>query len=445
MTALAILVALAQDPTPIEIGADVPVTLASALFRVDVKEEKLLEAFFADVPAGRTLAMEILDPGGRLAARGRNANSACWRATPGAWTIRATDPARKPVDAPAHLRLVEAAAVDDPVEPNDAQDKATPVELSVPLRVQIRPAGDEDWFVVDVPSRGLLSCIPRAGPPGLSAETYVYDEKGKQIGARGCSVAAGRYWIVVRDDQLGSSPHRLAAEIGFVDAMDRWEPNDRKEDAAAVTLPAVIPFTTGRNDDDWFRITVPDDGILSVYVKFPGPAFKMAASLRPVGSDEIRPLDLEWPGVRLRRVAKGDYLLWVALHANALQPEDRFDPLALELSFYRKGEPIDLGFRLIGFGIENSPQAKEQMELIAELTGKHLLRGESVAEAVAAFKTAVTEERAKPDVARPAPTWKPAPSKEPPPAGPGALPWLLLAVGVAAAIGSGALLISRRS
>jgi len=336
------------------------------------------------------------------------------------------------------LRVARAGPPDDPLEPNDRSEEAKPAELDIPLGVQLFPAGDIDGFVVTLPSRGFLQCVMNTRGVMLYPEAYVYDEAGRFRGTNECNVPAGRYRIVLQDLLRWSSRQRISVVFQVVDSGDPSEPNDRPEEARVVPLPAIVPFSAGPGDSDWFRFVVPEDGILSVYVKFPAAAFALNGELRRAEGGNGSPINLDWPGVRLKRVTKGAYLLRVAMKSALMPPRDWFKALTLELTHYRKGEPIDLGFRLIGFGDEESPDQIEQLELIAELMGQKLLRGDSVEEAVKAIKVAVTEGKAKATEPPALPEYVPIPREEPKESSGGrrVLAWALVGLSVVLAAGA---------
>jgi uncharacterized caspase-like protein len=162
---------------------------------------------------------------------------------------------------------------------NDTYGSAQMLPLAAEIDAQILPRGDADWYMVEVPTAGELHVFADAVPAELDLYARIWDANhvvvvdwqgsarpGGALDARFALPAPGRYWIEVSDgynDQESSAPFKLA--IDFAAADDPFEPNNALGTAFPLPLDSEHLSTIyPRGDADWFKVWVPEPGLLSV-------------------------------------------------------------------------------------------------------------------------------------------------------------------------------------
>jgi len=173
-----------------------------------------------------------------------------------------------------------AAAVDMPeAAGNDTYATAQPIPLAARITARIVPRGDADWYAIDVPGAGELRLDVPTAPPELDLYARIWDADHAVVAdwqgaARpGAAVAvtfalprAGRYWIETVDgnnDAESSTPFQMKVDFALAD--DPFEPNDSPSSATAIPTDASFrPAIYPRGDGDWYKLFVPEPGLLSV-------------------------------------------------------------------------------------------------------------------------------------------------------------------------------------
>jgi hypothetical protein len=195
------------------------------------------------------------------------------------------------VPAPSGWRSLAAAEVAEAA--NDTYGTAQPLPLAAAVTGTVFPLGDADWYAIDVPSAGELRLEADPAPADLDLFARIWDANhqvvnrsdwqgaprpGGALTARYPLPRAGAYWIELRDgnnDRESGEPFRLS--VDFVAADDPFEPNNGFGSAAA--LPATVDLTATiypAGDADWFKLWIPEPGLLSATATEVPPALDIA-------------------------------------------------------------------------------------------------------------------------------------------------------------------------
>lgn len=142
------------------------------------------------------------------------------------------------------------------------------------------PLRDRDWFVVAIDQPGYLRLVIDEGEAHeLEVEARIFNSGGDLIGVNEARVTPGDVHVMIRethDNESSSAP--MEATFRFWSETDRHEPNDRLEDATALSLGEPFPMALmPLGDRDWLRVEVPQAGYL-----------RLVTSRLPEGAD-LRP------------------------------------------------------------------------------------------------------------------------------------------------------------
>ncbi len=167
--------------------------------------------------------------------------------------------------------------ISDVNEPNNDENDAKPLAFSSSTKGRINPAGDADWFYVDVGGEGELLVSVTEAPSDLSYLVYLSDGNGNVVSSTYGSgesahltytAGAGRYYIEVVGNGNSYSTGSYTVEAAFTPVSDAYESNDDINEAKELSLNTP---TSGRiypsGDEDWFWLDVTgEEGELSVSV-----------------------------------------------------------------------------------------------------------------------------------------------------------------------------------
>ena len=164
--------------------------------------------------------------------------------------------------------------------PNDSPATAAPLTLSAPVLATVLPAGDVDWYRVQVDHRGEMQLRINQVPAELTIVARVWDADRRVLhnwmqplraGADNDMTfdlpRAGEYFLEVKDNgrERSAEPYRLTASFTPVD--DSAEPNDSIGTAYPIVLGEDIRETIlPRGDVDWFRFDIPGRSRLAVTI-----------------------------------------------------------------------------------------------------------------------------------------------------------------------------------
>jgi hypothetical protein len=155
---------------------------------------------------------------------------------------------------------------------NDAPETATPLELNEWVRGNVLPAGDNDWFRLDVDFPGVLR-VEGTTPPDIWTRLSLHDARAEQLGDVGLStpsgnfawesfVLPGSYFLRFRewnDNAASAGDYSLRA------VLERAEPAESvplAADGARTLSPGVAAsfFIDQARDRDVFMFDVPREG-----------------------------------------------------------------------------------------------------------------------------------------------------------------------------------------
>ena len=169
----------------------------------------------------------------------------------------------------------------DANEPNDDFGEATVLafdDLSVEVEGTINPAGDQDYYRVDVPQSGVLVARITNVPAEMYPSIVLYNEDQTQMktvsGSQGVTTsivdricASGVYYLRVSDrfsGDRGSDAYRLTVTL---ETTDVYECNDDFSTASPLELgDTAVATIRDEGDEDYYRIEVPRAGVVVAQV-----------------------------------------------------------------------------------------------------------------------------------------------------------------------------------
>jgi Bacterial pre-peptidase C-terminal domain len=168
----------------------------------------------------------------------------------------APPPSEPDVDPPADL-----AVGDDPYEPNQDRDSASPIAAGVHRNLQLN---EQDWYAVKVSAnqslRVLLEFDHEAGDVDCNMQDDDWNQLGSSTGVGNTEVM--RY-VTSQDVTIyinvygygGTQPYHMTVALEEFVPADEFEPNDAFAQAAAMGPGA---HQVVRSGDDHYRVTVPE-------------------------------------------------------------------------------------------------------------------------------------------------------------------------------------------
>ena len=135
-------------------------------------------------------------------------------------------------------------------------------ELPQPSLLTIFPAGGQQGQTVEVKITGtdLDAASLRFTTPDITAKVDAKDSKKFSLSI-GKDLKPGRYDVRVTN-KLGVSNPR-AFEVGTITEVFESDKNDKRETAHELTLPVLVNGTAGSQQDDWFKVSVKKDQLIS--------------------------------------------------------------------------------------------------------------------------------------------------------------------------------------
>lgn len=165
-------------------------------------------------------------------------------------------------------------------EPNDTPAQANPIGLNITITASITPAGDVDWYKVTLPQEGTLRIIGQGitnndfyiaifdvNGTSQMAETEVYP-LGEIDSIQKTNLAAGTYYIKVRPWSNSTGTYILRNKYFPALLPNDQEPNNTYQTAQIVQINSTITGrlnygnVNGFDTEDWFKITIPEEGTL---------------------------------------------------------------------------------------------------------------------------------------------------------------------------------------
>jgi len=186
----------------------------------------------------------------------------------------------------AYSMTVNFRPAPDESEPNNLQGEATIVQPDQELKAYICPAGDVDYYRMDVNTSGILVLkvkdVPENFKPrvvitneytGLWADSAAVADKtatnaGDSLTLEKALLGPSSYWIAVTDadGKAQSDPHTLT--FAFDQAPDSNEPNEEIGDATEIKLDQTITaYICPGNDKDFYKLLMSSPGIVTIQVE----------------------------------------------------------------------------------------------------------------------------------------------------------------------------------
>jgi len=160
-------------------------------------------------------------------------------------------------------------AAPDPYEPNPNPAHATALNIGDIIQGYIFPAGDEDWYQVQLGHPGTLTVSLTNMPSNLRGYVTIYNSNAGYTYVASSAVnegdnppvlsyhaaTPGPYYIRIHDRDNDKNPAATyTLTTGFTASMDLHEPNNAFGQATPVTASPLQGEIFPQLDNDWYRI-----------------------------------------------------------------------------------------------------------------------------------------------------------------------------------------------
>ena len=176
----------------------------------------------------------------------------------------------------------------DPYEPNDTYETATPVTCGQQLSAYIQIIGDVDWYEIEMEESGVLEVAVTSVPSNLNIDVGIYQLINNALtliandrvpypgnGDNMYSYAvgnAGTYLIQVNDNGNNAYSDSDPYEMALTCTANALELNQIYEEAAPIPMDTCFEANiygdnhtyTIFNDIDWFEVEIISSGVLEV-------------------------------------------------------------------------------------------------------------------------------------------------------------------------------------
>lgn len=213
------------------------------------------------------------------------------------------------VSSPEQIQLLLSFTPEDAgAEPNNTTQQAKLVAIDVPFEFQLNPTGDWDYFKIIPAQSGILS-LSRLDQTKAHSQLRFWwgeDEDRREIAPQVSEkrVMAGVEQILAfrsaqnRWNEIGSDA-KLKFKLEMIEDADTTEPNNDPEEARAMVVNKPFSYIIQpANDQDYFIVSAPDDGVLIVRTQ-KNKALNHPANWQEVGSSE--PTKTSWIKVKKGR------------------------------------------------------------------------------------------------------------------------------------------------
>jgi len=252
-------------------------------YRFDVGQASMLNLQLT-VPGDLRPVLELYDANNnRVVTRtAQNAGDAAWIQyavnAPGIWYVLVHG-ADSGSANPYQLELTMEPAV-DAHEPNDSFDSSRSIIFGEPVQAAIFPAGDADWFSMDVAAPGMIKFMLNEVPDNIQICFAVYDlnnsqllsmaslNPGQPLEGQFFAPEAGTYFVRIYDrDNNSGAVSRYTLTAYLTPFEDVFEPNNRYSQATLLSEEnRVSALVYPATDQDWYVFTVSRPGTLRVQV-----------------------------------------------------------------------------------------------------------------------------------------------------------------------------------
>ena len=169
----------------------------------------------------------------------------------------------------------------DKFEPNNNYIEATPLTPGGEIAFNILPRGDEDWFLINVPSAGELTAIIDPSPENLDLHYRVWNanhdvirdwippyRQGGVTEGFADFPSAGTYFLQIVDGNNNARAIEHAVlKTGFLATNDPTEPNNSFGTASPIEIGVLhTGWILPRGDADWLRLDLDRPGSLEIEI-----------------------------------------------------------------------------------------------------------------------------------------------------------------------------------
>ena len=194
---------------------------------------------------------------------------------------------------PLNLYFLKATLSSGPGDGNNSPDSAAEIPCGQALEEAIQTRGDVDWFRINIPSGSDVLAISLSMPPGAPDLTLtLYDsmattaivsladsdgfDSATSLARNVLLTEPGPYYVAVRDTLDDDADANLLYNL-LLDCRSDPDPNEPNGNYATVEQNRAhatpLSDSTARDgwvafqgDDDWFRFTMPQAGLLNLTV-----------------------------------------------------------------------------------------------------------------------------------------------------------------------------------
>ncbi|MGD7652036.1 MAG: pre-peptidase C-terminal domain-containing protein, partial [Verrucomicrobiales bacterium] len=206
--------------------------------------------------------------------------------TPGFYYVRIRDyfSATHTESWAAHFGFSPA---EDRYEPNSVIGEASPLPVNTTISdASICPAGDYDFYQINVPGPGRLTMTLNNCPPDMRTQLGLYNKNfawlgesyaynpGEDVTYLFDSDEATTLYLRARDINGGAHPAPYSLTASFVPVSDPYEPNDLTDTAILLPSSTISAWCFAPGDYDHYRVHVTAGQTLAVSVTNTPPAMR---------------------------------------------------------------------------------------------------------------------------------------------------------------------------
>jgi len=300
----------------------------------------------------------------------------------------------------------------DELEPNDAT--AATLEFDRKYRVALIRPGDVDLWTVKAPGPGHIRVELT---PGYPRDVAILLKQGKgpeaEVHNAAAPVRAGPVQLRMLGRYSSYSLEPFAVVVRFEPELDPHEPNDTQEAATPIQLGEVVHVILGpgTRDVDWFRLEVPEDGILYT-ITSEDPRY-------PNGAPTVQLVDASGKVVkenlnqnprspdRSVRISRGTWYLRVSPGYGDQEFNLTVDVAPVGEVPRRAAATAGLAFAFIGLDVDEATMAA--LKILARATGSTFRNAAGAEQIQEEMRTALVEATREKPIERVEPTRQRAP------------------------------------
>jgi len=281
-------------------------------------------------------------------------------------------------------RVGPARATTAEVEPNDSLSKATPVALGDTVTGVINPAGDVDYFAVDLQAGTVVDIRVEAQSLGspldsyialFAADTTLLGINDDYAGLDSRIVAAiprtGRYYVGITDYRYptGGPTYTYRILIRTI-TTDETEPNNTAATANPVRLNDTVIAAIGASDDvDFFALDVTSATYLGVATAPVGSWINLVVAIVGTDGTTLLACDSSGSGTQRYLAAAGRYYVSV----RPLYGGSGLYQLTTRVLPTGPGDPVTVVYPGLGFTVLTHAAAGLSGDVYASANGNSLV------------------------------------------------------------------------